>query len=480
MIKFDSLSKRIILNTLMLIICIAVSIYIGNNTSQNGYEFLYLHPLVYLFVFIFVFSKIITRDIDRLFMVIFTTIAFIRFVLLPYLIVLTGLYGGRSHIPPSNESYSMAILLMIYEIIIISIVLLIKENNNKIIKNNNKIIKNIKKEFILSSNDGYYLFIGMSLISSLFFPNVLSSINFIVPTSLVVGYENTTIENIVLYSLILSKQLIYLIIVKKLYIKYNVSKSENYLFITIVISLISILIYFGTNRMDIIISSIVTVYLLRKLYGKKMNKYIIMLVPFIIIVVSLVTSGREYATVNDSGSSLLNVADTFQTYTGGVYNVAIAIETLEFYPEVRDMSVLLMDIFRPMIGINVLVRNINVPYSNIYFNNRMWTHVDRRSQILPMIGQGYFFFGAIFSVIFSIFFIMLQYFFEKIVNNTNSLEVFFFVNLSIARMGLLMGQNTMNLINDISMNLVLFSIVYLFNSVFKFKKSKSRVEINED
>ncbi len=84
-----------------------------------------------------------------------------------------------------------------------------------------------------------------------------------------------------------------------------------------------------------------------------------------------------------------------------------------------------------------------------------------------MIGQGNLFFGFILAPLFSLFFIHLHYYFEKKVHETKSVEVFYFLNLAIVRLGFFMGQNTMNMINDMSMNLVLFLGVYYLNKLTK-------------
>jgi len=202
-------------------------------------------------------------------------------------------------------------------------------------------------------------------------------------------------------------------------------------------------------------------------FGKIINRYATVGFFLLIVIIGSVSQHRENVSITGGSNTLVDVTDLFQVYTGGPYNVAISIETKDYYPEASHLSVLLFDVFRPMIGVNILLKDMPQVYSNIYFNMRMWTHVDRRSQILPMIGQGNLYFGFLFSPIFSILFVLLAYFLERIYQSTIPLELYYFIGLALIRLGFMMGQNTMNMINDISMNLFLFLLVYFFNKKTK-------------
>lgn len=162
-------------------------------------------------------------------------------------------------------------------------------------------------------------------------------------------------------------------------------------------------------------------------------------------------------------SELIDRTDFLQVYLGGPYNVAIAVDTKESYPEAGKAEVLFFDIFRPMIGVNFLVKNMDIKYSNIYFNHRIFKS-DNRSQIIPMVGQSNLFFGALLSPLLSVLFILLAYTLNKFVNKSSNVLVYYFFVLSVARMGFLMGQNTMNMINDLSFNIFLFLIIYWLNN----------------
>ncbi|MFW3364860.1 hypothetical protein ACN2AU_09895 [Aerococcus viridans] len=461
--KISKGTKLFILNFLMFLLCIASTTIIITNNSYDGYELLFTQPLFYSIVFIIFLNKIITTR-NTLFYLVFTAATFIRYVLLPVMIVLTSYYGGRSPIIPKSESFTSAIILMNLELLVVSIFILKDIKKNKV-RDNTELKLNE-----MNSIDGYIIFIFITILLMMFFPKSLSQVNFIMPSSLNADFQETGLVNFVTYCIIVAKQLLFIIFLKHFFKKYSKKQSEFWIFLSVLFSLLNISIYFGANRMDIVINAFVSTLVLNKLYGRAMYKYIVFIAPLVGILFSVVTEGRGYSSVTGNSSSLINFADILQTYTGGVYNVAIAVETPEFYPNVKSTSVFLMDIFRSMIGPNILLKNINIPTSNVFFNRRLRPNSEIVSQILPMVGQGYIFFGFFFSSILTVTFLNIQFKLEKVLNRTNSLEIFYFVGLSSARFGMLMGNNSMILINDLSMNLFLFLLVYIFNKYFTFKK----------
>lgn len=448
--------------------CILISLLILFFNQHDGYNLLFTQPILFSIVYILLFSKIIRNDKKRVFFIVLTSVSFIRYVLLPLLIVLSGYYGGRSAVEPESESFFKAILLMNYELMICALLIAIME------KRRNKNHINVSNENLeIRNNDVvYYIVILLSIFLLFLFPSVLNKINFIFPSSM--DAEFSFLENIVVYLTIISKQLFFILVSKKLFLNYKRSNKEIFIFLNFLFAILNISIYFGTNRTDIITSATVSFLLLYKLYGKRVIKYSIFGATLLIFLITSVTNYREPASITKNPNVLVETADTFQVYTGGPYNVAIALETKEYFPEAKDPSVLFFDIFRPMIGVNIFIKDLPFKYSNIYFNERIWLDIDRRSQILPMIGQGNLFFGFFLAPIFSILFIFIYYYLERRSLTTKNLEIFYFLSLVNVRLGFFMGQNTMNLINDMSMNLVLFLLIFYINKLVKNSMTKKR------
>lgn len=461
-----TVNSRITLNLFVASLCLTAAIIIFFNQNYKGYELLFTQPIIYSLVFVLIFSKIITEDKTRLFFIVLASISGIRYVTLPFFVTVSGYYGGRSLVEPSSTSFNTAILLMNYELIVVAITIKISE----VLKNSKTSIQGNIQEFKANTPGlGYVIFFIFTLFGILLYPSTLSNLNFISPSVTVENIEISGVENIISYCITVSKQLIYIMLIKRLYLKFQINKRSSVIFLAFLVSLINISIYFGTNRSDIVISAIVSFLVLYKLFGRKTIKYFFIGGIILLLLVSVVSKSREISGISRGANRFLDITDTLQVYTGGVYNVAIALETKVYFPDVRKISVLFFDIFRPMIGVGVFLKNLPFEYSNIFFNRRMWLNIDRRSQILPMIGQGNIFFGYLLSPIFSIIFVRIYYILERKINKTVNLEVYYFVALVVVRLGFFMGQNTMNMINDMSMNLVLFSIVFYFNKIVNKK-----------
>ena len=436
-----------------IVFCIGSAFYTGTNSTHEGYTYIYtLH------------KSFITNSYNP-FLIVFTFIAFLRYVILPILIVYSDYYGGRSIAEPLEDSFIYAIHLMNWELICASFAIYFF---SKIYKKNTNVEITISKR----KNYIYYLFIAFSLLLALAFPKGLLAINFVFQAILPTDLDTaSSIDNLVSYSVIISKSLIFLMIIKSLGSKYHSTSKLKYMYIALVVSMFNILIYWGTNRSDILISAIATSLTLVHFFGAPIKKYFVLGAVVMLTVLTLVTQSREHASVSGGFNKSVDITDAVQAYTGGPYNVAIAVETKNYFPESQNLKVLLFDIFRPMIGVNLLIKNSDQAYSNMYFNDRIWLHVDRRSQILPMIGQGNLFFGFFFAPVLTVFFVFLAFYIRSKIFISSNIEIYYFFNLALIRLGFMLGQNTMNMVNDLSMNLFLFLFVYFLNK--KFSKLKS-------
>lgn len=424
--------------------------------NKSGYEYLFLHPFIYSIFFYIIFYKGLVFKPFRPFLFVFSIITAFRYVVLPILVVMSGYYGGRSPVEPLDINYNKAIFLMLWELVACGIAIILLERFSK------NHIKNEIKKFDMAGKSYIYIFFSMlCLVLILANPQALLYINFVFPSVLEEDIQSNFLINFTVYCFLIAKVLVILYFIKKFYLS---NRKYSNIVVTLLI-ILNILIYWGTNKSDILIAGTASALILYQLYGKKSFINLSIIGAILFLVLSGVNSFRNTQKISDD-NLLITKADSMQVYTGGVYNVAIALETKIYFPESTEIKVLLFDIFRPMIGPNLILKNYEQVYSNIYFNNRIWTHVDRRSQIIPMVGQANLFLGFLFAPLFSIFFICLAYFLEKIYFYTRNIEVYYFLCLGLIRLGFIFGQNTMNMINDLSMNLFLFYLLYLMNIYF--------------
>lgn len=432
-------------------------IFVFGLNTHSGYNYLFLHPLIYSISFFTILYKCLYIKPFRPFLFVFTLIGFLRYVLLPVFIVISGHYSGRSPAEPLDSSYQNAILLMSWELIACTFFIIFLENRQRFY------IRNFNVEFIKNKNNYiYFLFIFCAFGLLLVNPKALLYINFITPSILESDIQADFVTNLTVYFFLIAKVILVLIILEKCK---KINNTYTYV-IAIVAITVNIMVFWGTNKSDILIAGLASVLVFHRIYGDKSIKMLLVLGILTLSIMSFVNSERNPQTISGGTDEWVDRTDKVQIYTGGVYNVAIALETKDYYPESTELEVLVFDIFRPMIGPNILLKDKVQNYSNIYFNDRIWTNVDRRSQIIPMVGQANLFLGYIFAPLFSMVFIFIAYKLERIYLFTKNIEVYYFVSLGLIRLGFIFGQNTMNMINDLSMNLFLFYIIYLANKYF--------------
>ena len=100
----------------------------------------------------------------------------------------------------------------------------------------------------------------------------------------------------------------------------------------------------------------------------------------------------------------------------------------------------------------------------------------RRDQILPMIGQGYIYFGAVFSPIFTVIIARIGILFDSLYIKSKKLEIYFIASLVSFYLSQGMILNFIIIMNKVSYILAFYlPIVYLGYLVEKSIINKRRV-----
>ncbi|MEN2665773.1 hypothetical protein [Listeria aquatica] len=165
------------LNFIVFSIGLSVCFYVHNNVNFVGYEPLYLLPLLYTILFPIALAPFLFKRFN-IFLIVFTGISFARYVILPFLIVYTGYYGGRSPEPPLAESLHKAIYLMMYELVAIALTIIVME----LILSKKWKTPQVKQRLADNSRkDGFLLFILLGFTALLVIPGTTSMITFFFP-----------------------------------------------------------------------------------------------------------------------------------------------------------------------------------------------------------------------------------------------------------------------------------------------------------
>lgn len=450
---------------IVFIISIISSFFIAYNFNQSGYEYLFILPLAYGIVYVFFLAPVLFKNTNA-FLVVFVIFTFTRYVVLPNLLVYTNYYGGNSSVPPLSSSYQLAIWLMVYEIVVVAIAIYLIFRNVDLNKLNES--KNIKtpNNFIV-----YFLFLTITLLLIGSKPSVLNSFYFIIPPDNLTGFDGRgLLSSITFYFLVISKYIVYLMLMTLLYKMFSKKNRKIYIFLSFIVTALNILVIYGDNRADFIITAIVSITIFYKLYPKQSKLAIIVLILSMFVAVSFINTHRDHATRTGGADQVLDITNTLQIYMGGPYNVAIAIEAAKLNQEARSIAHFGYDILRPTLGFNLLLKNIDMKMSGNYFNERIYFS-DHTTQIIPMIGQGYFFFGFIFSPIVMILFLFFVKYLITVREGKARIELVFFLSIPITRIGLAMGQNGSILMNDTSFFLLLSLAIYYLNNKLTLNKS---------
>lgn len=452
------------------VVCTIASWYVAAFQAGDGYHLYFLQPAAFFVVYTVLLSREVRASPANPFVHVFCFVAALRYVVMPVSIVWAGHYGGRSWVPPLADSIETATVLMIWELLLCSVAL---SAFGRAYRRRRRMDRAggvaTRGEGMLSTsrlpNPGYLIFGGACLLLVALFPEGAKSVNVLIPRTLArdLADANAGVK-LSAHALLVMKSLIFALIVMALRRRYDRKPSQLIVVLALAAAAANSLIYVGSSRQDILITGVASFLFLMAVFGHTVRKYSVVAALVVAIPLSLVTSEREIV-VTKTGSERL--ADTLQVYAGGPYNVAMAVETLDYFPEARSPAVLMMDFFRPMLGVNFLLKSVDVPYTNIYFNKRIWTHVDRRSQIIPMVGQGYIFFGFALAPVISVVFIGIAFWLFRLRSQIDNPELYYFITYSLVRLGLMMGQNSMNMVNELSLNLFLFTAVYIVNRALR-------------
>ncbi|RIO10856.1 hypothetical protein BUZ94_03845 [Mammaliicoccus sciuri] len=454
--------KSNLLNTVLLgfisisSIIVTIYIFINRNELKSGYEYFYLLPLFYCISYLLFLNNINNKYGLSVFMAVYLTVSFFRYVVLSYLVVSSGWYLGRSPISPSEKSFHHAIFLMIYELLVYNIFIYIfhKILFKKKMASNRK-INFSNYEFI------YITFIICTLVLICFYPDSLKFFSFFRVNNNYMSIESLNIlPAITVICISISKLLIYFIIVKFIINNFDEKYKPISIILLVLITILNSLIFFGTNRSDFIFNFIINILILVYLY-KKVGVYLsLMLMTLLPIVINKITEYRNSVTITGGVSKIIDFTDTLQIYLAGVYNVAIS---LDINSDKHGPFMLLIDIFRSAIGPNVFIKNLDILSSSKLFNERIFLN-DHVSQIIPMIGQSYLYLGYILSPLLGIVFIYIAIYLTKQLIYVKRLELIYVFSLFSGRIGFVMAQNGNILLNDLTFYLPLFLLIYFINN----------------
>ncbi|PTF09918.1 hypothetical protein BUY81_12915 [Staphylococcus equorum] len=372
-------------------------------------------PLLFICLFLFLpmFSKFMFTNIG---ITIVNVTMLIRYVISPFLMSIYGvnLSTGMS---TSIAAQSKAVNLMLFEMaaVIVTFCLFHKRFYSYTDK-----FKTIKAKPNLFG----WMFVTISILILLFNPEILGRYTFIWTASEL--KSKNAVESVSVFFLIIQlAQVVFTIgLINWIYKFYEQRKSVIYLILSFLVVGISSSFITGTSRFSIILplaTGLFTIFILYKNYRKLIMVISVIMSSVLILVSTLLkqntiasqTAGASSA----SGSIFESLNSDLQLYFSGVANVTHAINTSHVYPPFQ-FDAILSELFRSVVFLSSLFGNHQSALSE--FNGTFYNRSLVSDQILPMVGQGFLYFGPYLAPLFSVISILIVMLLDKKIFNADS------------------------------------------------------------
>ncbi|MBO4812883.1 hypothetical protein J5491_01920 [Candidatus Saccharibacteria bacterium] len=441
-------------------LCLSISLFCLINCGDN-YFLMFLHPLLFL-VFYYVTYRSIFFSRRSVFKFALGIAVFVRYVIMPLLVGVVGYSTWCQNIPSSSD-YLVAQLLMIGEILMITLVFSISGRREKV-PDEKKVIIDNRPDFII------IVFTILSFILFFALKNKYGiNLHIITPNDDTLLINESSIKQILIMLFNIGKTFLFLFVLKKVCAKEK--KTVFDILLVVLFGAFNVLVYTGTNRMQFIISFLCSVYLIVAVFPKLKRKMLIITLLSLVMIIPAISSFRksELLTVD---STVNNYSQLANAYLGGVDNVAISVETSREFPQYRRFDNFLYDMFRGVLGLNMFLKgenNSNLMSSELY-NYVYFGHKDNASQIIPVVGQGYYYFGIMGFWLIEFVFLVLGIKLEGIFKRTTNIYYKYTILLILLRFSIMQGLSGTILAHSISFDCFVPWAIIVLNDVFTNKK----------
>lgn len=383
--------KTLLARVMFFLFTCIVSILVYSNTSNlPGYQYVFFIPLLYGFLMLVTsFSKYIYSNVG---LFLFNIVAFIRYIILIYLGALAGFPINRGIVPPSYY-IEHSILLMIFEMLISFLTIQILSSRYYAISEHKQLntVINYKNSNFLK------IFIFIAFLIVILYPDLLSKYNLVFNLedySEQISTNNGSIHGIFSLIIVFARTLLLVMLINFGKEKYDKTGKIRYVIFSTVVIIVNLLIVTELSRFSILISSISGLYFLNRMFQKQ--RKIISLVVGISILLSILVVSYYKLIAGSTSNDLARWSETLQAYFSGPKNVAISLIMAENF-HINPIVQIFKDNFSSVAGIAGMI-NQN---SNIisYFNFTYYGSYVSRDQIVPLLGQGNFYFGYLGSII---------------------------------------------------------------------------------
>lgn len=389
------------LYSVLVVLC--SSLYIAVGCSDERYWLMWLLPVTYAFVLILIDITTGKKGKEIGYKVI-KTVMLIRYVITPISVVASQFYGGYGP-EPSESSLTLAIVLMVYELIVVGIVIAVYGKMHKNYETNKYIIKPQSERISI-----LWIYILISFIIILIIDiRLIIPNNFITITSEIeeisLEFSNAGLIGILRNTLRVFLGISLLNLINKIKTTDKIKMILSTLSLLVILSL-----YISKGRWDTLCISLVGIILLRNLYPKYKKMITISIGSVMIIALTSITIYKFLGLTLGSINSFIivikelieEVSMQFQAYFSGPRNVALAIDMSKIV-DVKWTWVI-NDLLGSIPGLSQYFDQsirLNLLYNRYIYSSNIVV------QIIPLLGIGYSAFGFLLSPIITSGFIFL-------------------------------------------------------------------------
>ncbi|MBW4861657.1 MAG: hypothetical protein KZY55_13615 [Paeniclostridium sp.] len=458
MTKKKKLSLLLIIEIL---IGLSSSVFLISKHIPSEYSYIFLLPLFFSMCILVTFKNYVIK-LNKLGtgMYILNVVMLIRYIISPVSMAsLNSYYGGFG--PNLGKKYiDFAIIMMIFEMLSVFIVIVLKYNN-----------RNTNKEMDFEFLDEKFILIIVCILGIIYlfpyFDEIIPKNLFILPEdynkNIQIGGSILVIKQTVAVSL-------FLISLKFLYLIYLRNRIIIIPYISAALILIFMGINMGSSRWNVIIPCLVGLYAIKILYPNQFKK-IIFIVLGVLTISILSISMYKFSWAIKKPTDIIEVfAMQLQDYFSGPKQVAQGIAMSYEYSD----RITIKTFFNDFLGSIPIVSNfINQDNRiNNYFN--LFNMIGNKSLIIPMVSNGFVYFGAIFAPMLSVICTIISMDLSYKIKSTKFLEVRLVYLMIVFWTSMFMGFNAQIVFGNIVIVVISNLVIILMNSnVYRLKKFKN-------
>lgn len=390
----------------------------------------------------------------------------IRYVISP---LLMAMYGVNVNLGTSTSigSQTIAINLMLFEMLAVIITFSLLHKRFYTAESTFRTIK-------AKPNLFGWAFVVFSMIILIFNPEILGRYTFIWSASQLKSKDAVDAVSIYFLIIQLAHVVVTIGVLNWIYKLYERNKNIIFLVLSILVVGFSCSFISGTSRFSIILpltTGFFTIFILYKNY-RKIIVFVSACMSLLLIGVSTLLKQNTITSTNaassaHSGGAFEKLNTDLQLYFSGVSNVAHAVDTSHIY-EPFQANAILSELFRSVIFLNSLFGQHQSAL--IGFNETFYRRFLVSDQILPMIGQGYLYFGPYLAPLFSILSIILVMLLDKKIYNSDSVFKMYIMSYLCIKLALFYMANATIQLSFFTNFFLILLIIAFMNKMIVFKK----------